>query len=60
MFQQISNTSGGRCSFLDINSKSGDDMLTELVCAEVLRNVGGDQKGEILVQAYKAKYKSYV
>jgi len=41
---------------LDINSPSGAEILTNLVTVEVLRNVGGKEKGDSLVEAYRTKF----
>jgi len=56
-FREIAKTTGGRCEFLDINSPSGAEMLTDLVTEEVLRNVGGD-RGDNFVELYRKRYKS--
>lgn len=60
-FQKIAKTSSGRTEFLDINSSSGADTLTNLVTEQVLRNIGGDPiEGEALVKAYRQRFtKSY-
>lgn len=57
-FESIAASTGGRCEFLDINSKSGAELLTHLVTEEVLRNVGGDSRGNQLVEAYRKRYTS--
>ncbi|CAF2548255.1 unnamed protein product [Rotaria sp. Silwood2] len=60
IFRQIANKTKGRCELLDINSSSGADMLTDLVTEVILKNVGGDSKGNALVAAYQKKFpKSY-
>jgi len=60
-FEGIAKETGGRCEFLDINSPSGSDMLTNLVTEEILRSVGGSDKGTKLVDADRAKFaRSYV
>ncbi|CAF3605157.1 unnamed protein product [Rotaria sp. Silwood1] len=59
-FQDIANRTAGRCENLDINSSSGSQILTDLVTEEILRNVGGNVKGNELVEAYRTKFgKSY-
>ncbi|CAF3149707.1 unnamed protein product [Rotaria sp. Silwood2] len=55
-FEEIANRTGGHCQMLDINSSSGSDMLTDLVTEEILNNVGGESKGEVLVKAYRNKF----
>ncbi len=55
-FRQIAQETGGRCEFLDVNSSDGAAMLTNLVTEEILRSVGGDNKGDDLVQAYRTKF----
>jgi hypothetical protein len=59
-FERIAKETGGRSEFLDVNSSSGADALTDLVTEEVLRSVGGNENGAALVAAYQSKYpKSY-
>ena len=59
-FKEIAHATGGRSTLLDINSPAGADMLTDLVTREILRNVGGEEKGAALVEAYNKKFlKSY-
>jgi len=60
-FHEIANATGGKCEWLDINSQSGAQRLTDLVTEQVLRGVGGKNgKGDDLVEAYRTKYpKSY-
>ncbi|MBX9585798.1 MAG: hypothetical protein K2X50_00940 [Gammaproteobacteria bacterium] len=55
-FRQIAQETGGRSEFLDVNSPDGAAMLTNLVTEEILRSVGGDNRGDDLVQAYRAKF----
>jgi len=55
-FEAIANATGGRSCELNINEPAGAKMLTDLVTLEILRNIGGEQKGESLVQAYTAKF----
>ncbi|CAF4122389.1 unnamed protein product [Adineta steineri] len=56
VFETIAKNTGGRCENLDINSPAGAKMLTDLVTEEILKNVGGSLKGDILVKAYREKY----
>ncbi|CAF4640605.1 unnamed protein product [Rotaria socialis] len=56
IFQKIAQNTGGRCEMLDINSKAGAKMLTDLVTEEILNNIGGSVKGDVLVKAYREKY----
>ncbi|CAF0898623.1 unnamed protein product [Adineta steineri] len=56
VFEKIAKNTGGRCENLDINSPAGAKMLTDLVTEEILKNVGGSLKGDILVKAYREKY----
>ena len=59
-FEEMAKATGGRSAFLDINSSSGAELLTNLVTEEVLRNVGGDQ-GDSLVDEYRSKFaKAYI
>jgi hypothetical protein len=45
---------------LDINSRVGSDMLTDLVTEEILNNIGGQSRGKDLVTVYRKKFpKSY-
>ncbi|ETO33931.1 hypothetical protein RFI_03165, partial [Reticulomyxa filosa] len=55
---QIATSTGGRCEKLDINSQRGSSQLTDLVSEEVLRKAGGS-KGDMLVNAYRAKFFKY-
>jgi len=57
-FSEIANFTGGKCDFLDINSNKGAQMLTDAVTEEILRDVGGEGKGDKLVEAYKKAYRS--
>ena len=52
-YKEIADTTGGTTDKLDINSSDG---LTDLVSQTVLNNVGGDDKGAELVQAYRKTY----
>ena len=52
-YKEIADTTGGTTDKLDINSSDG---LTDLVSQTVLHNVGGDDKGAELVQAYRKTY----
>jgi hypothetical protein len=56
-FKKISSmTKGGKSAFLDVNDrKNGANMLTNLLTEEMLRCVGGEEKGDALVEAYKNK-----
>lgn len=56
MFKQISAQTGGRSEFLDVNSSQGAESLTNLVTEEVLRSVGGEGQGSLLVDAYRTKF----
>lgn len=59
-FEKIAKCTGGQCQMLDINSSAGSDMLTDLVTETILNNVGGNSKGNLLVEAYRKKFgKSY-
>ncbi|CAF0828795.1 unnamed protein product [Adineta steineri] len=55
-FRAIATKTEGRCEELDINSDSGAEMLADLVTEEVLRNIGGDTRGNELVDAYRKKF----
>jgi len=59
-FEKIAKCTGGQCQMLDINSSAGSDMLTDLVTESILNNVGGNSRGNLLVEAYRNKFgKSY-
>ncbi|CAF4462353.1 unnamed protein product [Rotaria sp. Silwood2] len=46
--------------FVDNRAEQSSQMLTDLVTEEILRNVGGNSKGNALVEAYGKKFgKSY-
>ena len=55
-FQEIATATNGTAAFLDVNSSAGAEHLTDRVTETVLQNVGGDEQGEALVEAYRAKY----
>ena len=55
-FREIAKKTGGRCEMLDINSDAGSNMLTDLVAEEILRNVGGNSRGNALVTAYRNRF----
>ena len=54
-FKAIASQTGGRCEFLDVNSPSGADMLTDFFSASVLECAGGERGGE-LVAAYNKMF----
>jgi GTP-binding protein EngB required for normal cell division len=56
VFMQIAQATGGQCEELDINSSEGAVRLTKLITEQILRNVGGAERGEQLVSAYRAKF----
>ena len=58
-FEEIAHSTGGKTSRLDIESEQGSKILTDLVNIELLRNIGGKEKGSVLVNAYKNKYNSF-
>ncbi|UJR19845.1 hypothetical protein I4U23_022978 [Adineta vaga] len=59
-FENFATRTGGQCQMLDINSSAGSAMLTDLVTETILNNVGGNSKGNLLVEAYREKFgKSY-
>ena len=59
-FKKIADATKGRCEFLDINSEKGSEILTDFITEAVLQNIGGDNKGNVLVTAYREKFgKSY-
>ena len=55
-FKNIAAKTGGKSERLDIESANGSETLTNLVNIEVLRSIGGAQRGNDLVNAYKTKY----
>lgn len=55
-FELIATSTGGRCEYLDIGSSESAQLLTNVVTEEVLRNIGGALKGNILVEAYRKRY----
>ncbi len=58
-FQEIAAFTDGKSEKLDINSQQGSEILTNLVNIEVLRNIGGTQRGNDLVNAYKTKFNAF-
>jgi len=50
-FARLSNTTGGQCSFLDINSLDGAEKLTNLVCKSILEDID-----DSLVAEYEKAY----
>jgi hypothetical protein len=55
-FEDISNKTGGKAMWLDINSTAGADSLIHCVCETVLLKAGGDS-GKELVDAYRAQFR---
>ena len=55
----IAAKTGGKSERLDIESANGSETLTNLVNIEVLRSIGGAQRGNDLVNAYKTKYNAF-
>lgn len=58
-FERIATLTGGKSDMLDISSKKGSEVLTNLVTIEILRNIGGAQRGNDLVNAYKTKFNAF-
>ena len=58
-FQEMASFTNGKSEKLDINSPQGSEILTNLVNIEVLRNIGGSQRGNDLVNAYKTKFNAF-
>ena len=61
-FEEIAFETGGKCEFLDVNSLSGGDRLTDVISTRILSDVG-EINGikEELVKDYLKKYpKTYV
>ena len=58
-FQEIARITNGSSEKLDINGNEGSEILTNLVNIEVLRNIGGAQRGNDLVNAYKTKFNAF-
>jgi hypothetical protein len=60
-FTKIAKETGGKCEFLDVNSSSGADRLTDLVTTFILQDIGRiNEIGDQLVETYDRKYpKSY-
>jgi energy-coupling factor transporter ATP-binding protein EcfA2 len=44
-----------RCEYLPVNDEKGATVLTHLITEEILRNVGGAQHGDRLVDIYRTK-----
>ena len=44
------------CEPLDIDSTAGAERLTELVTTRILQNIGGEKMGDVLVDAYRARF----
>jgi hypothetical protein len=55
-FQEIASFTNGNSELLDIYAETGSEILTNLVNIEILRNIGGSQRGNDLVKAYKTIY----
>jgi hypothetical protein len=55
-FRGIAEATGGECDFLDVQSDSGAQRLTDLMTSRILNDVGGEDYGAQLVTAYRAKY----
>lgn len=64
-FREIAKATSGsgktaRSEFLDVNGSQGAELLTNVVTEEILRNIGqglgGSERGEQLVKAYRAKF----
>jgi hypothetical protein len=58
-FEEIAHSTGGKTQRLDIESENGSKILTDLINIELLRNIGGKEKGIVLVNAYKNKYNAF-
>jgi hypothetical protein len=58
-FEEMSSLTNGRSEKLEIESIEGAESLTNLVNIEVLRSIGGAQRGNDLVNAYKTKYNAF-
>ena len=58
-FQEIAKLTNGKSEKLDIESKDGSEILTNLVNIEVLQSIGGAQRGKDLVNAYKTKFNAF-
>lgn len=55
-FERISIQTGGTSQFLDVNSDTGADDLTDCVSQFVLKSAGGNQLGQLLVDEYKKMF----
>ena len=57
-FKEIAKETGGECRFLDVNSSSGAEQLTEIVSKNILMNAGNKYggKGQQLVDEYKKRF----
>ena len=55
-FEEIASFTNGNSELLDIYAETGSEILTNLVNIEILRNIGGSQRGNDLVKAYKTMY----
>ncbi|CAG9315944.1 unnamed protein product [Blepharisma stoltei] len=55
-FQEIANLTRGQSGYLDINSISGADRLTDLVSTEVLRKTAGEKAVRLYNEMYPPTY----
>ena len=58
-FQEIAAFTDGKSEKLEIASTRGSEILTNLVNIEILRNIGGGQRGNDLVKSYKTKFNAF-
>jgi hypothetical protein len=58
-FKRIAAFTDGKSEMLDIASERGSEILTNLVNIEILRNIGGAQRGNDLVKVYKTKFNAF-
>ena len=55
-FESIAKATGGSCAFLDVNSERGPVQLTDLVCIQVLKDIGSRNNQTNLAEGYKRMF----
>jgi hypothetical protein len=58
-FQRMAQVTGGSCEALDVQNANAADVLTGIVCTNILKDIGdklGGNMAQQLVASYRAKY----
>jgi len=55
-FKKIADATGGYCANLDVNDEISVHRITNLVTESILKNIGGDEKGDTLIKAYRDSF----